>query len=78
MSGDRNGERGAFFWIGRGAQFIQQDQGLGGRGARDEIDVGDVGGEGGEILLDRLIVANVGQDGVLIGPSKTEDLRFSG
>ena len=36
----------------------------GGRGARDEIDVGDVRGEGREILLDGLIVADVGEDGV--------------
>ena len=37
---------------------------LRGRGAGDEIDVGDVGGEGGEILLDGLVVADVGEDGV--------------
>ena len=35
-----------------------------GRGARDEIDIGDVRGEGGEILLDGLVVADVGEDGV--------------
>ena len=62
--GDGNGQRGALFGIGGGAEFVEQDQRMRGRGARDEIDVGDVGGEGGEILLDGLIVADVGEDGV--------------
>ncbi len=64
VSGDRDGQGGAFFGIGGGAEFVQQHQRLRGRGARDEIDVGDVRGEGGEILLDRLVVADVGEDGV--------------
>ena len=64
MSSDGDGESGAFFGIGGGAEFIEQDQRLRRRGAGDEIDVGDVRGEGGEILLDRLIVADVGEHGV--------------
>ena len=47
--------------IGGRAQFIQQHQRVRRRGARDEIDVGDVGGESRKILLDGLIVADIGQ-----------------
>ena len=64
MAGDGDGEGGAFFGIGGGAEFVEQDERMRGRGAGDEIDVGDVGGEGGEILLDGLVVADVGEDGV--------------
>ncbi len=64
VSGDGDGECGAFFGIGGGAEFVEQDERVRGRGARDEIDVGDVRGEGGKILLDRLVVADVGEDGV--------------
>ena len=64
MSGDGDGESGAFFGIGGGAEFIEQDQRIRGRGAGDEIDVGDVRGKRREILLNRLIVADVGEDGV--------------
>ena len=59
-----DGQGGAFFGIGGGAEFVEQDQRVGGGGAGDEVDVGDVGGEGREILLDGLIVADVGEDRV--------------
>ncbi len=62
--GDGNGECGAFFGIGRGTQFVEQHQGIRGRRARDEVDVRDMRGKRREILLDRLIVADVGENGV--------------
>ena len=61
-NGDRQGR--AFFGIGRRAEFIQQHQRLRSRGARDEINIGDVRGESGKILLDRLVVADIGQHGI--------------
>ena len=64
MLGDGYGESGAFFGIGGGTQFVEQDQRVLGCGTGDEVDVGDVGGERGEILLDGLIVADVGEDGI--------------
>ena len=64
MAGDSDGESCAFFGIGGGAEFVEQDEGVGGGGAGDEIDVGDVGGEGGKILLDGLVVADVGEHSV--------------
>ena len=64
MVGDGDGERGTFFGIGGRAEFIEQDERVAGRGARDEVDVGDVRGEGRKVLLDRLVVADVGEDGV--------------
>ena len=64
VSGDGDGQGGALFGIGGGAEFVEQDQRMGGRGARNEINVGDVRGEGGEILFDRLVVADIGKDGV--------------
>ena len=39
------------------------------RSARDEVDVGDVGGERREILLDRLVVADVREHGIEHGNS---------
>ena len=62
--GDGDGQGGAFFGIGGRAEFVEQDQRLRSGGAGDEIDVGDVRGECREILLDRLVVADVGEDGV--------------
>ncbi len=53
--------------IGGRAEFVEQDQGLRGRSARYEINVGDVCGEGRKVLLDGLIVANVGQHRVKYG-----------
>ena len=64
VSGNRDGERGAFFGIGGRAQFIEQHERLRSCSARNEIDVGDVGGESRKILLDRLIVADIGEHGV--------------
>ena len=61
---DGDGQSGAFFGVGRGAQLIEQHERVGGRGPGDEIDVRDVGGKGGKILFDRLVVADVGEDGV--------------
>ena len=67
VSGDGDGERGAFFGIGGGAEFIEQDERLRSRGAGDEIDVSDVRGKSGEVLLDRLVVADIGENGVEYG-----------
>src|SRR5207237_9444178 len=57
--GDGDGERGAFFGIGRRAELIEQYQRIGHGGSGNEIYVGDVGGKSGKILFDRLIVANI-------------------
>ena len=62
--GDGDGQRCAFLGISGGAQFVEQHQRLCRCSARDEVDVGDVGGECREILLDGLVVADVGQHGV--------------
>ena len=84
MFGDGYGEGGAFFGIGGGAEFVEQHQRVRGRGARDEVDVGDVRGKSREILLDGLIVANVGEDGVengqlgAIGGDGDSGLRHQG
>src|SRR5579864_4884841 len=59
-----HGQRRAFFRIGGGAELVQQDERMRGCGARDEINVGDVRGEGGKILLDRLVVADIGKHGI--------------
>ena len=64
MLGDGNRQRSAFFGIGRGTQFVEQHQRIRSCSARDEVDVRDVRGKRREILLDRLIVADVGENGV--------------
>ena len=46
------------------AQFVQQDQRSRCRRARNEVDIGDVGGKRRKILLDRLVVADIGQHGI--------------
>ena len=56
------GEGGAFAGVGAGAEFIEQDEGVGAGFGEDADDVGDVGGEGGEGLFDALFVADVGED----------------
>ncbi len=67
VSGNGNGQGRALFGIGGRAEFVEQHQRVRGRGARNEINVGDVGGERRKILLDRLIVADVGEHGVEYG-----------
>src|SRR5215469_13737859 len=62
--GNGNGQGGAFFWIGGGTELIEQHERFGRRGARNEIDVGDVRGKGRKILLNRLIVADIGEHGI--------------
>ena len=62
--GDGDGEGCAFFGVGGGAEFVEQDEGVGVRVAADVVDVDDVGGEAGEISFDGLGVADVGEDGV--------------
>ena len=64
VSSDRHGQSRALLRIGRRAQFVQQHQRLRGGGARNQINVGDVRGESRKILLNRLVVANVGQHGI--------------
>ncbi len=59
--GDSDGQRRAFFGIGRRPEFVEQHQRLRRGGARDEIDVGDMRRKRGEILLDGLVVADVGE-----------------
>src|ERR1044071_6845282 len=59
-----DGQRRAFFGIGGRAEFVKQDKRMGRGGARDEINVGDVRGEGGKILLDRLVIADIGKNGI--------------
>ena len=50
---------------------------MGGGGLGNEIDVGDVSGEGGKILLDRLIIANVGEDGAVIAGRVLENESYN-
>ena len=61
VAGDGDGQSGAFFGIGGGAEFVEQDQGLCAGEAREAIEVGDVRGEGGERGFNGLRVADVGQ-----------------
>ena len=58
---DRDAERAAFFGIGGRAELVEQDQRIGRDVERHLADVGDVRGEGAEVLLDRLVVADIGQ-----------------
>ena len=67
VSGNGHGQGRAFLRIGGRTEFVQQHERVRGRGARNEINIGDVGGEGRKILLDRLIVADVGEHGVEYG-----------
>src|ERR1700757_1594919 len=60
--GDGDGQGGAFFGVGGGAEFVEQHERVRGRNAGNEVDVGNVGGEGGKILLDGLVVADVGEN----------------
>ena len=62
--GDGDGQRRAFFGIGGRAQLVEQHQRMRGGVVRDEIDVGDVRGKRRQVLLDGLVVADVGEDGV--------------
>ena len=64
MLGDRNRQRSAFFGIGSGTKFVEQHQRICSRSARNEIDVRNMRRKRREILLDRLIVPNVGENGV--------------
>ena len=64
MLRDGNGECCPFFGIGGGAELVEQHQRLWSGGAGNEIDVRDVRGESREILLDRLVVADIGEHGV--------------
>ena len=64
MFGDGYSQGRAFRRVGSGAEFVQQHQRLGRRRAGDEIDVGDVRGERREVLLDGLVIADVGEHGI--------------
>ncbi len=57
--GDRDGERGAFFGVGRGAKLVKQDERGCIRSTRDAIDVDDVRRKRRKILLNRLRIADV-------------------
>ena len=59
---DRDGERRAFVWVGRGAELVDEDKGAFIGTLDDAVEVADVRGEGGEVLLDGLRVADVGED----------------
>ena len=58
---NRHRERRAFFRISRRTKLIQQHQRLRGRSARNEIDISHVRRKCRQVLLDRLVVADVGQ-----------------
>ena len=64
---DGTRQRRTFLWIGASAEFVQDDQGAAVGLLQDVDDVGDVAGEGGEGLLDGLLVADVGVDGLEAG-----------
>src|SRR5260370_42473400 len=57
-------QRSAFFGIGCRTEFVEQDERVRSRCPRDEIDVRNMRRKRREILLDRLIVADVGENGV--------------
>ena len=59
---DGDGQSSALFGISGGAQFVEQNERVGGGFARDAVEVDDVGGEAGEIALDGLGVADIGVD----------------
>ena len=79
--GDGNGQRGAFFRVGGRTEFVEQHQRMRRGMVRDEIDVGDVRGKRRQVLLDGLIVADIGEDGVedgqlgAIGGNRNSRLR---
>ncbi len=60
---DGDSEGCAFFGVGGGAEFVEEDERVGCGFARDAVEVDDVGGEAGEVALDGLGVADVGVDG---------------
>ena len=62
--GDGHRQRGALFGIGGRAQLVQQNQRLRGRLVRDEIDVGNMRRKRRKVLLDGLVVANVGEHAI--------------
>ena len=62
MRGDRDGERGAFFRVGGGAEFVEKDERVCIGKTREAIEIDDVRGEGGELGLDGLRVADVGEE----------------
>ena len=62
-AGDGDGEGGAFFRVGGGAELVEQDEGACVGEAGEAVEVDDVGGEGGELGLDGLGVADVGEEG---------------
>ena len=64
MVGDRHGQCRAFFRIGGGAQLVEDHERSRSRRPRDEVDIGDVRGKSRKVLLDRLVVADIGQHGV--------------
>src|SRR5512146_627038 len=59
---DSNRQGGAFFGVCRRTEFIEHDQRAIGRSMRDEVDVGYVRGKCREVLLNRLVVANIGEN----------------
>ena len=62
VCGDGDGERGAFFRIGGGAELVEKDERMSVGEAREAIEVEDVSGEGGELGLDGLGIADVGEE----------------
>src|SRR3954453_14026693 len=69
VQGNSDGESCAFLGIGGRAEFVEQHERVRGRSARDEVNVGDVRGKRGQVLLDGLVVADVGE-------GRIEDRKF--
>ena len=73
MLDERDTERAAFFGVGGGAEFVEQDQRIRRDVERHLANVGDVRGEGAEVFLDGLVVADIGQH-----RGKDRELGFGG
>ena len=59
---DGDGQSRALGGVGARAQLVKEDEGVLVALGEDADDVGHVGGEGGEILLNALLVADIGQN----------------
>ena len=65
------GQRRSFQWIGSRSQFIEKHQATTGRMTQDRSDHRDMSGEGRKILLQTLLIADIGQNRIKDGNFST-------